>query len=141
MAGAAATARCPRRRSAATGGGRPARQPRPARQRARRGALSAATHRRSDRRSLQATPGLETGGRMKVLHVYKDYSPVLGGIENHLRLLAECQVRAGWEVTVLVARPQGRTTIDVENGVRVIRAARWGTLASTPISPALVSWM
>jgi hypothetical protein len=26
---------------------------------------------------------------MKIVHVYKDYAPVLGGIENHLRWQAE----------------------------------------------------
>ena len=26
---------------------------------------------------------------MRVIHLYKDYAPVVGGIENHLRLLAE----------------------------------------------------
>ena len=25
----------------------------------------------------------------KILHLYKDYYPVLGGIENHVRALAE----------------------------------------------------
>ena len=78
---------------------------------------------------------------MKVLHVYKDYAPVVGGIENHLRLLAACQVRAGLEVTVLVAHPGRRTTIREEDGVRVVRTARLGTIASTPISPALVRWL
>ena len=39
---------------------------------------------------------------MHVVHVYKDYPPVLGGIENHLRLLAEGQARRGLRVTVLV---------------------------------------
>jgi rhamnosyl/mannosyltransferase len=78
---------------------------------------------------------------VKVLHVYKDYAPVLGGIENHLRLLATRQARAGLEVTVLVAHPGRRTTIGDEEGVRVIRAARLGTVASTPISPSLVAWL
>ncbi len=35
---------------------------------------------------------------MKILHVYKDYYPVLGGIENHVRALAEAQARRGHEV-------------------------------------------
>lgn len=30
---------------------------------------------------------------MKVLHIYKAYPPVVGGIEHHLRLLAEGQAR------------------------------------------------
>jgi rhamnosyl/mannosyltransferase len=74
---------------------------------------------------------------MKILHIYKDYFPVLGGIENHIRILAEAQAARGHEVTVLVANPARHTTTEMMNGVRVIKAARWATVASTPISPAL----
>lgn len=75
---------------------------------------------------------------MRILHIYKDYFPVLGGIENHIRILAEAQAVRGHDVTVLVANPARRTTIETLNGVRVIKAARWATVASTPISPAMV---
>ncbi len=72
---------------------------------------------------------------MKILHIYKDYYPVLGGIENHLRWLAEAQAARGHDVTVLVTNPAGmQTTMGEENGVRVIRAARVATVASTPLS-------
>lgn len=74
---------------------------------------------------------------MKILHIYKDYFPVLGGMENHIHWLAEAQAAAGHDVTVLVTHPENRTTDDVENGVRVIRAARLATVASTPLSLAL----
>ena len=75
---------------------------------------------------------------MNILHLYKDYHPILGGIENHLRWLAEAQAARGHEVTVLVTNPQGmETTIRNEQGVKVIRAARLTTLASTPLSLAL----
>jgi rhamnosyl/mannosyltransferase len=77
---------------------------------------------------------------VRILHVYKDYPPILGGIENHMRLLAEGQAARGHEVTVLVTNPDGaRTTSAVENRVRVIRAARLASVASTPLSPALAS--
>lgn len=78
---------------------------------------------------------------MRVLHIYKDYPPVAGGMESHLRRLAEGESRRGLEVTVLVTAPDGPTTVDEENGVKVIRARRWATWASTPLSPALVSWV
>lgn len=74
---------------------------------------------------------------MKILHVYKDYFPVLGGMENHIRWLAEAQAAAGHDVTVLVTHLQHQTTDSVENGVRVLRAARVATVASTPLSLAL----
>lgn len=75
---------------------------------------------------------------MKILHVYKDYPPILGGIENHVKLLAEGQAQYGHTVTALVTNPVGaRTTRTVENAVAVIRAGRLATVASTPLSPAL----
>jgi rhamnosyl/mannosyltransferase len=74
---------------------------------------------------------------MKILHLYKDYHPILGGIENHLRWLAEAQAARGHEVTVLVTHPAGlKTTMQEEHGVQVIRAARLATVASTPLSLA-----
>ena len=74
---------------------------------------------------------------MKILHIYKDYYPVLGGIENHVRLLAEAQAGRGHDVTVLVANVARQTSSETMNGVQVIKAGRWTTLASTPISPAM----
>jgi glycosyltransferase involved in cell wall biosynthesis len=74
---------------------------------------------------------------MHILHLYKDYYPVLGGIENHIRLLAEAQVRRQHQVTVLVTN-RGRQTVEENlNGVHVIKAGRLATVASTPLSPAL----
>ena len=75
---------------------------------------------------------------MRILHIYKDYHPVFGGIENHLRWLAEAQAARGHDVTVLVTNPAGMTTtVREENGVRVIRAARLATMASTPLSVSM----
>lgn len=73
---------------------------------------------------------------MKILHLYKDYYPVLGGIENHIRVLAEAQAAAGQEVTVLVCAPGVRTRRETLNGVQVIKAGRWATVASMPVSLA-----
>jgi rhamnosyl/mannosyltransferase len=75
---------------------------------------------------------------MKILHVYKDYFPILGGIENHVRNLAEGQAQCGHQVTALVTHPDSlRTSVTIEGGVRVIRAGRLATVASTPLSLAL----
>jgi len=73
---------------------------------------------------------------MKILHLYKDYYPVLGGIENHIRVLAEAQAAAGHEVTVLVCDPGHRTHVETLSGVRVIKAGRMATAASMPLSLA-----
>ncbi len=75
---------------------------------------------------------------LRILHVYKDYYPVLGGIEGHVRTLAEGQAARGHDVTVLVTNPAGlRTLVGQEHGVRVVRTARLATVASTPLSFAL----
>lgn len=72
---------------------------------------------------------------MKVLHVYKDYFPVLGGIENHLKLLAEGLQSRGIDVTVLVTNTGLRTQQTTVDGIKVIKAGRLVTLASAPLSP------
>jgi rhamnosyl/mannosyltransferase len=74
---------------------------------------------------------------MKILHIYKDYFPVVGGIENHLRTLAEAQAARGHSVTVLVHSRDRHTHVEMMNGVRVIFAARWLTISSTPVGMAL----
>ncbi len=71
---------------------------------------------------------------MRILHVYKDYFPVLGGIENHIRWLAEAQAAAGHDVTVLVCNTGAETVTETYQGVRVIKAGRWATVASMPLS-------
>ena len=75
---------------------------------------------------------------MKIIHIYKDYWPILGGIENHVKLLAEGQAARGHAVTALVTNPGGlKSTVSRENGVLVVRAGRIATVASTPLSLAL----
>ena len=74
---------------------------------------------------------------MRILHLYKDYFPVLGGIENHVGLLAESQARAGHHVTVLVTSRTSHTEREVRNGVTIIKAGRLVEAASTPLSLAM----
>ncbi len=73
---------------------------------------------------------------MRILHLYKDYFPVVGGIENHIKMLAEGQARRGHEVAVLVTSRDARTRVEMMNGVRVIYAARRASFSSTPLSIA-----
>ena len=74
---------------------------------------------------------------MKIVHVYKDYYPIVGGIEHHIKALAEGQVRRGHEVSVLVTNPGGERDREQLSGVQIWRARRLATVASTPISLAL----
>lgn len=75
---------------------------------------------------------------MRVLHIYKDFYPVLGGIENHLLLLTrELSRLPDMEVEVLVTNTGPRTVVEHFGKVKVTKAARLATIASTPISLAL----
>jgi rhamnosyl/mannosyltransferase len=73
---------------------------------------------------------------LNILHLYKDYAPVLGGIENHMRLLAEAQAARGHRVTVLVTSTTPHSSIEVMNGVRVIKTGRQVNVQSAPLSAA-----
>ncbi len=75
---------------------------------------------------------------MRILHLYKDYSPVLGGIENHVRVLAEAEAARGLDVTVAVCAPKGAglPRESLESGVSVLRLPRLATFRSLPLSPA-----
>ena len=75
---------------------------------------------------------------MHILQIYKDYAPVLGGIENHVRDLGEGLAARGHRVTVLVTSLGRRTSVEQPlPGLTVIKAARALHLASTPLSLAM----
>ncbi len=74
---------------------------------------------------------------MNILHIYKDYYPVLGGIENHVRVLAEAGTARGHDVTVLATSHDRRTQREELNGVKLIKTSRWVNISSAPISPAM----
>src|SRR3954453_14447336 len=76
---------------------------------------------------------------MHILQIYKDYFPVLGGIENHVRDLSEALAARGHRVTVLVTSLDRRTiTEQPQPGLTIIKAARSLHLASTPLSLAIL---
>ena len=78
---------------------------------------------------------------MKVLYIYKDYYPVLGGIENHIKMLAEGLTRRGYQVQVLVTNTSPKTVTEEINGVPVIKAGCPFRVSGAPISPALYAWL
>lgn len=80
--------------------------------------------------------------KIKILHIYKDYFPVLGGIENHIRLLcAELAKDENFQVEVLVTNQGLRTKVEKDGRVKIIKAGRLCQLASTPLSPDLFRWV
>ncbi len=74
---------------------------------------------------------------MRVVHVYKDFYPVPGGIEGHIRDLTARLRRLGVDVSVLVTSPDRHTRRETLFGVPVTKAARLAHIASTPVSLAL----
>ena len=79
---------------------------------------------------------------LNILHLYKDYHPILGGIENHIKTLAELEAGLGHHVTVVVTNPSsplraGPTHLpsrETLNGVHLVRTWRLATVASTPLT-------
>ncbi|MEZ4833999.1 MAG: glycosyltransferase [Caldilineaceae bacterium] len=71
---------------------------------------------------------------MKIVHVYKDYAPVLGGIENHLRWQAEGMRARGHDVRVLVTNTANRRQIETIDGVSVTKCARQFNISSAPLA-------
>ncbi len=80
-----------------------------------------------------------TASSMRVTMTNKYYPPHLGGIEHHVRDLAEALVRAGDEVRVIVANEARRTVQERMNGVEVVRLARLFAYASTPVAPGFAA--
>ncbi len=78
---------------------------------------------------------------MRILYVYKDYYPVLGGIENHIKMLAEGLTRRDYQVQVLVTNTNAQTMTEEINGVSVIKAGCPFRISGAPISPALYAWL
>ena len=71
---------------------------------------------------------------MNVLHLYKDFFPVLGGIENHIGLLAKRLRAEGVEAQVLVTNTDTHTLHETIDGVPVTKTGRQITVSSAPIS-------
>lgn len=74
---------------------------------------------------------------MKILHVYKDYAPVLGGIENHIRWQAEGMRARGYDVQVLVTNLESHTVHETIAGVPVTKCARQINVSSAPVASAM----
>ena len=78
---------------------------------------------------------------MRVLYLYKDYYPVLGGIENHIRVLAEGLRVRGVDARVLVTNTTGQTVEETIGGVPVVKTARQVNVSSAPVSLPFFPWL
>ena len=71
---------------------------------------------------------------MRLVLVNKYYPPHIGGIEFHVRDLAEGLLKAGHQVRVIVCNDERSYVEDTEGGVEIVRLPRRTELASTPIA-------
>lgn len=78
---------------------------------------------------------------MRVLHIYKDYAPVMGGIENHIALLAKAQRAQGLDARVLVTNTGPQTVETTIDGVPVVKTGRQLNISSAPISLSFYPWL
>lgn len=79
---------------------------------------------------------------IRVLHVYKSYYPLIGGVANHIKVLcSEMAKDKDINIEILVANQGINSVNEIYEGIRVIRAGRAFEFASTPISPSLYYWM
>lgn len=86
------------------------------------------------RRNVCAPTQMECSLKMRILQLYKDYAPVVGGVENHIRVLAEGLHARGHQVQVLVTSPTRKTQQETIGNVAVYKAARWLAISSAPVS-------
>lgn len=75
---------------------------------------------------------------MKILHLTKFYPPYRGGIETVTFNIVEGLFQQGVDVDILCSNSYRNTSIEHNRGYKIIRAASFGKLFSTSISPQLL---
>jgi len=73
----------------------------------------------------------------RVVHVYKAYPPVRGGIEGHIDLLTRLLADRSLAAEVLCGAAAGAPAREIRSGVQVRRCFTLATVASTPLPPLL----
>lgn len=75
---------------------------------------------------------------MKVLQINKLYYPHIGGVEKHVKDVAEA-LAGKVDMQVLVANTSRTPVNETVEGVNVTRVANWGVLRSAPLAPGFYS--
>ncbi len=76
-----------------------------------------------------------------IVMLHKAYPPWVGGVEKHIGDISEALVKRGWRVTALVCNDAWFETREWRNGVRVLRAPRWGSIWSQPLTTRYARWL
>ncbi|MCL4079338.1 glycosyltransferase [Coriobacteriia bacterium Es71-Z0120] len=71
---------------------------------------------------------------MRITMLNKHYPPHLGGIEHHVRDLAEALVERGHAVRAIVANEAPDTVTETHGGVEVVRLGRAFNVSSAPVA-------
>lgn len=71
---------------------------------------------------------------MRITMVNKHYPPHLGGIEHHVRDLAEALVARGHVVRAIVANEAPSTVVETTGGVEIVRLGRSFNVSSAPVA-------
>jgi rhamnosyl/mannosyltransferase len=78
---------------------------------------------------------------MDVCQVFKYFHPHVGGIEGHVKRLADGLISSGDDVRVLTSTPRGVGGHDAVDGVDVRRVSSLGQMMSVPLAPSHPFWM
>jgi len=90
--------------------------------------------------------------RLHICHLGKFYAPALGGMETHVRTLAQAQAKSGAQVHVVCVNHVGQSGRDVtwrrfrttrsaeewDGPVRVTRLGRWASFARFEVCPKML---
>jgi rhamnosyl/mannosyltransferase len=74
---------------------------------------------------------------VRVVHIYKGFAPIPGGIEGHVETLARALRAQDVYAEVLCARPKGSVAMEIRDGVPVHRCRAPLEAFSTPLPPGL----
>jgi len=71
---------------------------------------------------------------MKILIVNKLYHPWVGGVETIVKQLADGFASHQNQIEVLVCTAKGKGGVELEGGIKIVRASSWGIFKSMPMS-------
>lgn len=74
---------------------------------------------------------------MKITEINKLYHPWVGGVETHVKDIAE-GINQSFDVNVICCNSQKKTVTSTINGIKITKYSSWGILFSQPISLSLI---